>query len=331
MPRADGWPTFDELADATPPFTSWSTFGDAWSRGTANFIGPDAVAAAAALVRRGHVIGLDYAINAFDPFPSGLRHAAEHHVFANNPLHRDDYLDSFYLQSSSQVDALRHIGHPYTGFYGGLTPEQNDARPTALGIQNWGATGIVGRGVLIDAARWADAAGRPLDPETPTSLGVADLEAALAWEGVGLRPADILLLRTGWTEHYLSLSDDERAEFNARSVSPGLAQKTSMLRWLWDNRVAMVAADNPGVESDPVIDSDFVLPDQPPPPRGYNHNGMLHRPLIAQLGMAVGEYWKLDELAADCAADGVYEFLLTVKPLNLAGGAGSPPNAIAVK
>jgi hypothetical protein len=58
---------------------------------------------------------------------------------------------------------------------------------------------------------------------------------------------------------------------------------------------------------------------------------MMHRPLIALLGMIIGELWKLDELAEDCAADGVYEFLLTAKPLNLKGGVGSPPNALAVK
>ena len=48
-------------------------------------------------------------------------------------------------------------------------------------------------------------------------------------------------------------------------------------------------------------------------------------------GMAVGELWRLDELAADCAADGVREFFLTVKPLHVVGGVGSPPNAIAFK
>ena len=58
---------------------------------------------------------------------------------------------------------------------------------------------------------------------------------------------------------------------------------------------------------------------------------MLHRPLIALLGMALGELWRLDELAAACAADGVWEFFVTCKPLHLIGGVGSPPNAIAIK
>ena len=44
-----------------------------------------------------------------------------------------------------------------------------------------------------------------------------------------------------------------------------------------------------------------------------------------------GELWDLDELAHDCAADGVYEFLFTSAPLNLHQGVASPPNALAVK
>ena len=106
------------------------------------------------------------------------------------------------------------------------------------------------------------------------------------------------------------------------------------MRWLWDHQVSVIAADNLGVEASPrhrEVDRDFELPGQQVPAKGVDHNGMLHRPLIPLLGMPMGELWALDELAADCAADGVYEFLLVCKPLNVLGGAGSPPNATAVK
>jgi len=325
------WPSWDELQAEAPPGSTWRIWSETGASGTANFLTPERVAAAASLVRTGRVIGLDYAINAFDPFPSGLRHAAQHHVFENNPYHRDDYLDSFYLQSTSQVDALRHIGDPRTGFYGGRSPEQNDADPEALGIQVWGSTGLAGRGVLVDAGRYFAAQGRPLDLELSTSITADDLDAILEWEGVRLRGGELLILRTGWAENYLAMTPEYRAEFNRRNASPGLAQREETLRWLWEHEIAMVAADNPGVEADPIVTTEFRDPDQPPPARGFDHNGMLHRPLISLMGMIVGEYWKLDELGADCAADGVYEFLLTCKPLNLRGGAGSPPNAMAIK
>jgi hypothetical protein len=47
--------------------------------------------------------------------------------------------------------------------------------------------------------------------------------------------------------------------------------------------------------------------------------------------MPLGELWRLEALAADCEADGVYESLLVSAPLNLRGGAGSPANALALK
>ncbi|HEY5625021.1 MAG TPA: cyclase family protein, partial [Dehalococcoidia bacterium] len=59
--------------------------------------------------------------------------------------------------------------------------------------------------------------------------------------------------------------------------------------------------------------------------------GFMHWRLIPLLGMPIGELWDLDALAADCADDGVYEFLFTSSPLNVPGGVGSPPNAMAIK
>jgi hypothetical protein len=114
--------------------------------------------------------------------------------------------------------------------------------------------------------------------------------------------------------------------------APGLGQSTAMVEYLWDHQLSMVASDNAGVESFPVDpDSGFVIEGEESPERGPSHNGMLHRPLIALLGLFLGECWKLDDLAEACATDGRYEFLLTAKPLNITGGVGSPANAMAAK
>jgi kynurenine formamidase len=324
-------PTYDELSAARVPGSAWDVFGPGDQLGSINLLTPARVAAAARLVRSGRRFNLDYAINAFEPYPTGTRHPTQHHIFANNPLHRDDWIDSFYLQSTSQLDSLRHIGHPEHGFYGGLSTQDNDEHSTALGIHHWAQTGIAGRGVLLDVPRFFAAEGRPYDCEQTVALDDSVLDAMAKAQGVTWHGGDILLLRTGWAENYIAKSVAERVEFNTRNRSPGLAQRESVLRWLWDHEIALVAADNLAVEADPVLESDFRSAEDRPPPRGVNHSGMLHRPLIALLGMAMGELWKLDELAADCAADGSYEFFLTCKPLNLPGGVGSPPNALAIK
>jgi len=324
-------PCYAELLQRTdaPPGSSWGLFGPNNQLGTLNFLTPERAIHAASLVRTGRVFNLDYPINAFVPSVSGTRPAASHHIFSNNPNHRDDWLDSFYLQSTSQVDGLRHIRHPVHGFYGGISDERVDIGVPDLGMQLMAEKGIVGRGVLLDAVRYFAQTGEPLSPWTNRRITVDDLEGMAARARTAIEPGDILLLYTGWSEAWLSATADVRA---VRKGSPGIGQSHEMLGWLWDHHISVFASDNGGLEAFPVDpNSGFVIPDEPPPPRGPSHNGMLHRQLIALLGMVIGELWKLDELAAACAADGVYEFMLTAKPLNVIGGVGSPPNALAIK
>jgi len=323
-------PTYDELSSAQPPGSSWDVFGRDDQLGTINFLTPDRVAAAASTIRTGRRFGLDHPVTAFEPYPTGTRRALEHSVFSNNEWHRDDWVDSFYLQSSSQIDALRHIGHPEHGFYNGLSSADNSPESTRLGVHNWAERGIAGRGVLLDIPRFFRDRGVDYDPSSTVVIDATMLDEVAQSQGVTWRGGDILLLRTAWAEQYLAKTPEQRLATPWRQ-SPGLAQRESTLRWLWDHEIALVAADNLAVEADPVIDSDFRTPGETPPAKGVDHSGMLHRPLIALLGMALGELWKLDELAADCAADGVYEFFVTCKPLNIIGAVGSPPNAIAIK
>jgi len=52
---------------------------------------------------------------------------------------------------------------------------------------------------------------------------------------------------------------------------------------------------------------------------------------IPHIGLFIGEMWDLEPLAADCAADGVYESWLTAAPLPVTGAVGAPVNRIRVK
>jgi kynurenine formamidase len=327
-------PTYKELLARTdaPPGSSWGLFGADDQLGTLNFLTARTARRAAGLVSTGRVYNLDYPLNTFVPSIAGTRPAASHHMFSNNPNHRDDWLDSFYLQSTTQIDGLRHMRHPQYGFYGGVEDTAIEEGRPELGIQLVAEKGIVGRGVLIDLPRYFSAAGREYDITVNQMIWPSDLDAALAAQGVALESGDIVLLRTGWSGYYLGLSPEEQERVRRDLKAPGLGQSPEMVGYLWDHQVAMVASDNGGVEAHPVNpDSGFVIPGEEIPSRGPSHNGMLHRPLIALLGLFLGECWKLDELAEACAADGRYEFLLTAKPLNLIGGVGSPANAMAVK
>ena len=57
----------------------------------------------------------------------------------------------------------------------------------------------------------------------------------------------------------------------------------------------------------------------------------VHMILIRDMGMTLGEIFDLEELAADCQADGVWEFFLTAPPLKVTRGVGSPLNPLAIK
>lgn len=327
------WPTFAELEAEFPPGCAWQVFGEGDELGTINFLTPEVRRYAASLVRTGKTFNLDYALDAFEPFPSGTRSPYQHSLFSNNPLHFDDWLDSFYLQATSQIDGLRHIGYPGLGFYGGHQADEFAPHTPVLGIQHWADAGIVGRGVLLDVERYLASVGRPIDQTTATYITVEDLEATAAAQGVSFMDGDILLIRTGWAEYCrLHMDLQARREFKNDIKFPGLIQSRDMVAWLWDHHFALVAADNLGVEAAPNLPGNvWELPDQEVPTKGVDHNGSIHRPLIALLGFALGEMWALHELADDCAADGVYEFMVTAKPLNLVGGVGSTANAMAIK
>jgi hypothetical protein len=49
------------------------------------------------------------------------------------------------------------------------------------------------------------------------------------------------------------------------------------------------------------------------------------------MGMTQGQNFVLDELAADCAGDRRYEFLLDASPLPFTNAVGSPVNPVAIK
>jgi kynurenine formamidase len=275
-----------------------------------------ALAAGAALVRTGEVFNLDLPLDEPDP-PLFGRDPYRHEIFATDRNHVDDRLDTLFPQGSSQWDGLRHVRAREHGFFGGLHAGGGDFEPGAgpLGIEHWARHGIAGRGVLVDVSRARAAAGRPLDPLASETIAPEDLEATLDAQGLGLRPGDIVCIRTGWLTAYRALDAAGREAIAARPPVSGLAGSEAMARWLWDAHPAALVLDNPTVEVAP----------------GDRAVGSLHRRLLPGLGFALAELLDLDGLAEACAADGRYEFFFVASPLNLPGGVGSPANALGIR
>jgi kynurenine formamidase len=327
----DGLPTYRDLLERTdaPAGSTWALFGESSDLGTLNLLAPSRSREALALAGEWRTFNLDLPLDALAVPPSHQRRGLEHVHFGNGVCHRDEHVH-FYTHAASHFDGLGHMRHHRHGFYNGADDDAV-ASGSRLGIDQWARRGVVGRAVLVDLPRHLEATGRPqLDHREGEGFGVALVEEALSCQETERQPGDIVLLRTGWLEHYFeTLSEQERAAVPGRLRSPGLIQSHETLAWLWDTRVAAILADNAGVEAFPPIPNSPFDRDMPPdagvPP------GLMHPTLIALMGFAIGELWALDELAADCAADGRYEALFMAKPLNLRGGVGSPGNALAVK
>jgi kynurenine formamidase len=313
-------PSFDELPikPDKPPRSAWGLFGDDDQVGMINLLTPERVVAAARLVRHGKVFALNWELELPNP-PLFFREGIRQTIKQRRKNVHDDIYDNFNTQSSTQWDGLTHYGHRQHGFYNGATAAEVTGREgTRNGIEHWARRGIAGRGVLVDFARWAKTQGLAFNPGTRSEITVEQLQAAARAQGVSFQTGDILIMRTGWMEWYLSLSAQERFLLAHKwpFEAGGVRQGEEALRFLWDNHFAAIASDCTSFEAYPARDPD---------------EGMMHETILGLWGMPIGEMFYLEALAADCAEDGVYEFFLTSAPLNKLGGVASPPNALAIK
>lgn len=300
--------------------TSWELFADP-TRGTPSFITSQAVLDARDSIRTGTVFGLDYAADAFDPGMSLKRGAPRHTIYSSHPAHRDDYLDGYYLQGSSQVDGLRHRRADDVGFYNGTADERVTEGTPDLGIQEWADAPIAGRAVLLDLDGYRAGQGQPIDHAAGEPLGLDLIEAAANAQSVTLRQGDIVLFHTGWCEWFLGLEPAEKQRMRASRKATGIAQSQDFVAWAWNHRLALLAADNFALECLPVVAGSPYHDSAP------NDHGMMHQQFLAKLGMPLGELWRLGPLARHMRATGRWDAFISIKPLNITGGTGSPANA----
>jgi Putative cyclase len=292
---------------------AWDAWGRADQLGTINRLTPQRVVAAADLIQTGVVVALALPVGTISP-PLFGRVQARHVMSASSRNGWDDALTDYAPSSGSHWDGLRHMRCREFGFFGGRDFEPvSGAGP--IGVEHWARHGIVGRGVLLDLAADQVRSGGSRDPFIEGTVPVTELRNAADAQGVELRAGDVLCVRFGWLAKYRELAAGERGRLAAAPLSfLGLAADESMARFLWNTGIAAVVCDNPAVETWP----------------GSRAAGSLHRRLIPLLGMALGELFDLDRLAAECATQGRYEFMFASTPVDLIGGVNSPANAIAI-
>lgn len=301
-------------------YRNWGKWGADDELGTMNYVTEDKVAAASRLVRRGKVFSLALPLDSNGPMNGSYGRINPVHVMlqdggdiasgAQDHLATLRYTDDaayIVLQSSTQWDALSHIYHDGQMYNGYGTEQVHSGGALKNSITNI-KDRAVGRGVLLDIARYKGVSALA----TSEPISAADLEGCADRQGVSVGEGDFVLVRTGQLE--------ERRQAGAwgdfaGGPAPGLA--ISAADFFCPRNVATVSTDTWGTE---------VLPNETP-----DVFQPLHIIMLVNAGIHLGEMWDMEALAADCADDGVYEFMLVAPPLTVTGSVGSPVNPQAIK
>ena len=148
-----------------------------------------------------------------------------------------------------------------------------------------------------------------------TSAGAqkCGIEKTAAGQRVEIRRGDYVIVRTGQMERCLRLGSWDGYP---GGDAPGFAFET--LEFVAKTELAALASDTWGCEVRP-----------------NNTEGGINQPwhwiTIPIMGMTMGEIFYLKDLAEDCAADGVYEFMFVAPAIPITGAVGSPTNPLAIK
>jgi kynurenine formamidase len=304
---------FEEIFESVK---NWGRWGLDDELGTLNYVTPEKVREAAALVHSGRRVSLSIPINKVagpdNPMPATLLLVQGHDVpvDASGVRFGLDWLGiAAHGDCHTHVDALCHIS------YNGLT---YNGHPAAEVLRTNGATaqdtaayhaGIVGRGVLLDVPRhlgvdW-------LEPGEAVTR--AQLEECAAAESVEIGQGDFLVFRTGHHRRRLELGPWDNSPPPVGEGKAGLHVDT--IPWLHERRIAGFLPDGDGEAVPSVVDG-ITYP--------------IHPLQVAAMGMLVSDSLQLEDLVAACEEEGRYEFMVVGLPLRLPGATGSPWNPIAI-
>jgi kynurenine formamidase len=302
--------------------SNWGRWGADDELGALNYLGPDELKAGMAAVRRhrSFTLGVPIASPAGDPVFPG-RWAARHYMVADkagfaaghwHPLpggleFADDYVSGF-AQAGTHCDALGHMWFDDT-LWNGFPAHSTDGGMTRASIEPIARRGVVGRAVLLDLARFR---GKPRLGRAET-FDHRDLLACARAQGVDIALRSILLIRTGWVGALLS--GEERV--SEGYWEPGLTFSPELVRWFDEMQIPCLATDTLANETTYEPGTGIML--------------VLHAALMRNLGIVFTEMTWLDDLAADCAADGHYKGLYCASPIRVTHGTGGAVNPVFIK
>ena len=278
---------------------NWGRWGANDQLGAANLLTDDTRKRAIKLARTGQTVSLSHPLMTDKADDNGS--PFEHTMLGANTM--DNFRVSYHGYAHSHIDGLCHIlykGQTYNGY---ATADVNTPTGcTKLSIDNL-RQGVITRGILIDIPRLR---GLPyLEPGTP--VYVEDLEAWEKKAGVKIRQGDAILLRTGrWAR---------REKVGPWAVGRNAAGfHASVAPWIKARGVAFVGSDA-AQDVVPSMVEGIALP--------------VHVLLLTGLGINLLDNQDLEAVAVTAAKLNRWEFMLTIAPLVVKGGTGSPANTLA--
>jgi kynurenine formamidase len=305
-------PEFHALAEEVK---NWGRWGADDELGTLNLITPEVVQRGIAAAKAGRVFSLAIPLSEDGPqigFIEGRDNPTRRMLVIDQPSMGDpegfrtsDDAVTMGLQAGTHWDSLAHASFQDQIYNGFPTSTITEAGASKCGIGN--VNKLVGRGILLDVAR---AKGKDM-LDIPYAITAEDLDETCKKQGVEVLPGDIVLVRTGLMQ--LLKAGDKMSYYG------GTGPSFWSVKWFRDHDVAAVATDNVTFEYLDIekVATEMVLP--------------VHVLHLVFMGMTQGQNWDLEELAADCAADGQYDFFLEASPQPFVGGVGSPVNPVAIK
>jgi kynurenine formamidase len=298
LTRAD----IDEMMTS---LSNWGRWGKEDQMGALNLITPEKRRQAAALVQEGAVFSLAHPVIKERLDDS----AAFVHRMVNLPKEGadvtasgDEYSVQYHGFTQTHLDGLCHLAYKGKLYNGFAQTEVTAKGARKLGIENV-RKGIFTRGVLMDLPALFESrflkGGQAIYPE--------DLEAWEKKAGVKVEPGDAVLIRTGrWTRRELD------GPWDILKNSAGL--HASCLPWLKKRDVA-------------VVGSDLALDVLPSGVEGFDMP--VHWVVVVAMGTPILDNLDLEKLSEEAKARKRWTFLLTVAPLVVEGGTGSPVNPLA--
>ena len=298
-------PDKNEILSYLRDDNNWGRWGDDDQIGAVNMVTPEKRVAAAQLIKTGEAISLsrEFPKNPAPDNPTPAHHFMKRHQRGTTAGAAVDYYGiAYHGQATTHLDALCHVWDQ-NGMWNGRDPDNVITFDGAKwgSVEHW-KEGIITRGILLDVPKHRKE--HFVTHENP--IHGWELEDIAKSAGIKLEPGDAICVYGGrekWNEVNPTWGSDPAGR-------PGL--HASCLKFLRESDCCLLVWD--------MMDC---------APNGYDLGWSVHGAIFAY-GIGLLDNALLQPLAEACEKENRYEFMLTVNPLRVVGGTGSPVNPIAL-